>query len=506
MDNICRGDSCMDFKKLFKRKKTDGISLTTKAKNILGDSADVIFSDFHIGANGKVKMTLLYIDGLVDTNLINDFILKPLITGEQFNYLDNSRDIVNLIEEGRLYFASHKVVYTTEDCLAEVMMGNVAIIFDNVNTAITFDVKGFDKRSITEPSGENVLKGAKDTFIEVLRTNTALVRRKISTPNLKVKQVVVGEQTITHIAIIYIDGITNANLVDEVIKRIEGLEIDEVVTIGYIEEYIIDNKITAFPLLASTERTDKFCANIISGRVGVLIDGLPMGIVIPGVLNQFLQAPEDYAQNYLVSSIIRLMRYFLMFLTLLLPGFYVSVVTFHQEMIPTDLALSIASSKQGVPFPSFVEVLLMLIAFEILLEAGLRLPKNIGDAVSIVGALIVGEAAVSARIVSPGIVIVVALTALATFTMPNQDLSNALRLWRFVLTIFSSIAGLVGLAIGSLLLLLHLCTIETFGIPYLIPFVSHEGREYADTIFRLPLYLNKYRPDELKVKNKRKQR
>lgn len=497
----------MYFKKLFKRKeKTKGTITTAHIKDILDESDDIVFSDFHIGANDRVQMTLLYVDGMVETKLINDFVLKPLLTERWFTEAVSSKDVVTLIEEGKLYFASHRLIQDIGDCINDVIMGNVAIIFDDINIAITFDVKGFDKRSISEPSGENVLKGAKDTFIEVLRTNTALVRRKISTPKLRIKQVVVGRQTLTHIAIVYIEGLTNKNLVDEVIKRIEGLDIDEVVSIGYIEEYIVDNKITAFPLIASTERTDKFCANIISGRVGVLIDGLPIGLIIPGVLNQFLQAPEDYSQNFLVSSLIRLMRFLLMILTLLLPSIYVSIVTFHQEMIPTDLAIAIAGSKEGVPFPSFFEILIMLIAFEILIEAGIRLPKTIGNAVSILGALVVGEAAVSAKIVSPGVVIVVALAGISTFTMPNQDFSNALRLWRFLLTIFSSIAGLVGLSIGSLLLLFHLCTIETFGIPYLTPFVSHEGKSFMDTLFRLPLYLNKYRPDELKVENKRKQR
>lgn len=497
----------MNFRKLFKKKSKDKTSLSTaNLKDTLGSSDDVVFSDFHIGVSGRVDMTLLYIDGMVNTNLINDFVLKPLLTVEQFTKLHKSKDVVNQIEEGRLYFASHKVVKTIDDCTQDVIMGNVAIIFDDINTAIIFDVKGYDKRSITEPSGENVLKGAKDTFIEVLRTNTAQVRRKVSTSNLRIKQLVVGRQTLTHIAIVYIEGLTNKELVDEVINRISSLDIDEVVSIGFIEEYIVDNKITAFPLIASTERTDKFCANIISGRVGVLIDGLPIGLIIPGVLNQFLQAPEDYSQNFIVSSAIRVMRFGLMFVTLLLPGLYISVITFHQEMIPTDLALAIAASEAGVPFPTFVEVMMMLIAFEILIEAGIRLPRTIGNAVSILGALVVGEAAVSAKLVSPGVVIIVALAGIATFTMPNQDLSNALRLWRFLLVIFSSIAGLVGLSVGSLLLLFHLCTIETFGVPYLIPFVSHEGTEYKDTIFRFPLYLNKYRPDELKVQNKRRQR
>lgn len=497
----------MDIKQKFKRNAKNENALTTShIKDVLGDSDDVVFSYFHIGVGGKVNMTLFYIDGMVDTKLINDFILKPLLTLKQFTDLRKSKDIVKQIEEGRLYFASHKVVNMMDDCISEVIMGNVAIIFDDINTAITFDVKGYDKRSITEPSGENVLKGAKDTFIEVLRTNTAQIRRKISTPNLRIKQLVVGKQTITDIAIIYIEGLTNKDLVDKVINRISSLDIDEVVSIDYIEEYIVDNKTTAFPLIASTERTDKFCANIISGRIGVVIDGLSVGLIIPGVLNQFLQAPEDYSQNFIVSSVIRIMRFGLMFLTLNLPGLYISLVTFHQEMIPTDLALAIAASKEGVPFPVCVEVILMLMAFEILIESGIRLPRTIGNAVSILGALVVGEAAVTAKLVSPGVVIVVALAGIATFTMPNQDLSNALRLWRFLLAIFSSIAGLVGLSIGNLLLLFHLCTIETFGIPYLIPFVSHEGKEYADTIFRLPLYLNKYRPDELKVQNKRKQR
>lgn len=497
----------MDLRKLLRRQKINNILLNTdNLKDVLGNSDDIIFSNFQIGANRGIHITILYVDGMVDIGLINDFILKPLITSDQFRDVKNSKELVELVEKGGLYFASHTLVKDIDDCLNEVIMGNVAVILDNINTAITFDVKGFDKRSITEPSGENVLKGAKDTFIEVLRTNTALIRRKISTPKLRIKQLVVGRQTLTHIAIVYIEGLTDEDLIEEVIRRVDSLDIDEVISAGYIEEYIIDNKITAFPLIDSTERTDKFCANIISGRVGLIIDGLPKGYIIPGVLNQFLQAPEDYAQNYIVSSTIRFMRFSLMILTLILPALYVSLTTFHQEMIPTRLAISIAASKRGVPFPSFVEVIIMLIAFEILIEAGIRLPRTIGNAVSILGALVVGEAAVSAKIVSPGVVIIVALAGISTFTMPNQDLSNALRLWRFSLTIFGSISGLFGLTIGSLLLLLHLCSIETFGIPYLSPFVSHDGFSYMDTIFRFPLYLNKYRPKDLKTQNKRKQR
>ena len=319
-----------------------------------------------------------------------------------------------------------------------------------------------------------------------------------------IEETVVGKQSRTSVATVYMNNITNRNMVDEVKKRLNAIEVDKALNAGFIEEFIVDNVNSPFPQVVYTERPDKFCSNIIDGRVGVIIDGLPIAYIIPASFLQLLQAPEDYSQHYLVSSAIRGLRFIALFFTLLIPSFYISITSFHQEMMPSELATSIASAKEGVPFPMFVEVILMLAAFEVLVEAGLRLPKSIGQAVSIVGALVVGQSAVEAKLLSPATVVVIAITAITSFTMPNQDLSNALRLWRFILVIFSSIIGIFGLCTGLFILLFQLCKLESFGVPYLSPLVASKGNQYLDTFVRFPLKFQKFRPFSLGLFNKRR--
>lgn len=315
-----------------------------------------------------------------------------------------------------------------------------------------------------------------------------------------------GKQSRTSVSIVYMDNIADKELVEEVKERLLNINIDHALQAGFVEEFIIDHRMTAFPLVVYTERPDKFSANILSGRVGIIIDGLPIGIIAPGTFVQFLQAPEDYAQNWIVSSLINVIRYMMLLVALFLPAFYIAVTTFHQEMIPSELAIAISASKEGVPFPSFIEVLIMLLAFEVLLEAGLRLPKAIGQSVSIVGAIVVGQAAVEARLISPAVLVAIAFTAIASFTIPNQDFSNAIRTWRLLMALSSSILGLYGLSICTLYLLNHLCKMESFGVPYLSPFVSCEGRQIVyDAFLRLPLWYHKSRPRELRTVNKRRQ-
>lgn len=310
----------------------------------------------------------------------------------------------------------------------------------------------------------------------------------------------------TPIGIIYIDGIVNKGLVDEVKKKLDNIEIDGVVEAGFVEEYIIDSKYSSFPQVTVTERPDKFCTAILEGRVGLLIDGLPTAYIIPATIYQFLRTPDDYSQNFIVVSSIRFLRYFSMMLSLFLPAFYIAVTTFHQEMIPTELAQAISASKEGVPFPTFIEVIFMLIAFEILLEAGFRLPKTIGQAISIVGALVVGEASVNAKLISPAVVVVIAVTVISSFTMPYQDFSSAIRMWRFAMVVGGASMGIFGIIIVAIFLLYHLASIETFGIPYLSPFVANEGKDFGDSIIRLRLSSLKKRPSVLKTPNQRRQK
>ena len=433
-----------------------------------------------------------------------DYILKPLKQFDGFNSANSELEIMKLINTGEIYFNNRTVRTSIKDALYDILSGSVAVVFDKEKVAITFDNRGFQTRSISEPTNENVIKGSKDCFVETLRFNTATIHRKIKSVNCKMIRLVLGNETNTPVDIVYMDGIANMQTVNAIKDKLEKIKVDNCITTSFIEENLIDNKNSLFPQVIYTERPDKFCADIIEGYVGLLVDGIPFAYILPGTLLQCLQAPEDYSGNFILNSLIRFMRFCLLILTLFLPAFYTAILTFHQEMIPSELALSIKASKEGVPFPTFIEVLLMLIAFEILIESGIRLPKTIGSAVSIVGGIIVGQAAVQAELVSPAVVIVVSVTAISSFAIPNYDFSNALRVWRLILVFAAAMLGLAGLFMFSLVILADLADIEVFNIPFLAPFVSREQGLSRDGIFRWFIPTNKLRSKHLNdVKDKR---
>ena len=483
----------------------DQLELTLKnVSAILAENSDVVLRQIRIRNNPLLEVTLVYVDGLTAQDTISELVIKPLMQQEQFDACINQQEVVKLIAVGNVYFAAIKRREKIGDLLNDILTGSAALIFDSINLAVTFEAKGFEKRSISEPTGENVIKGAKDSFVETIRVNTATCRRRIKSPNLVIEETIVGRQSNTPVAIVYMKNIANKELVKEVKQRLDSINIDRAITSGYIEEFLIDNKNSAFPQILYTERPDKFCTNIVDGRVGIIIDGIPIAYIIPATLIMFLQAPEDYSQQYIISSIIRYIRYTAMFVTLLLPGFYVSITTFHLEMIPSELAISIAASREGIPFPMAIEVFIMLAAFELLVEAGLRLPKTIGQAISIVGAVVVGQSAVQAKLISPATVVIIAMTAITSFTMPNQDFSNALRLWRSLLFLLGSLIGIFGLTSGLIFLIFHWSQMETYGVPYLSPFASDENKQLQDSLFRLALSTMKFRPKSLNGINKKR--
>lgn len=485
----------------------EGVDLNTEnIKTILGSSPDIIIRQLYINENKNLPVTIAFIDGLINNDFISDFILKPIAQGEKFKNVKTTQEAIEKIAAGAVYYANQKSRTDINDAVNDILTANAVLVFDSEKTAISFDIKGFEKRSMTEPADEPVLKGAKDTFIEAIRANTATVRRRIRTPLLQIEETVVGRQSKTSVAIIYLKGITNMDFVNELKKRIDRIDVDDVNSTVFIEEYIADHKYSVFPQVITTERPDKFCSNVISGRVGLIIDGLPISIIIPGNIEEFMHTPEDYSRNYIVGSLIRLLRYTNMMATLILPGFFIAVVTYHTEMIPTKLAISIAASKQGVPFPSFAEVIIMLIAFETLMEAGFRLPVSIGQTVSLIGGLVIGQAAVSAKLVSQAVVVVIATSAIASFFIPNQDFANALRVWRFIIAVLSSLLGIFGLMVGLLLLLYSVAVMECFGVPYLAPYVRIESSQWEDSLFRLPMVWHKKRPYYLKTTNEQRQK
>jgi len=478
-------------------QKSETINSQT-VKQLFADSADVNIDPLLVGADGHLRVTVIHVDGMVNTELTDNFILKPLVQEDIFKTAKTEKELIDLIMDGAVYHSRRTLHTNLSDCLNDLLSGSIMLVFDKAKKAITFEAKGFEKRGIVEPTNENVLKGSKESFIEVLRVNTALVRRRLPSHNLVMNQLVVGLRTHTAVSLVYLKDVANPQIVEDIKNSIQNIKSDGVTSAGQIESYLIGSRHSFFPQILYTERVDKFCGNIAEGRIGILIDGMPIAYILPVTINAFLQAPEDYALNYIASSLFRILRYACYFIALVLPAFYVSVTTFHQEMIPTDLAVAIITSRQGTPFPIFLEVILMLSAFEILLEAGLRLPKAIGQTVSIVGALVVGQAAISANLLSPGVVIVIAASGITGFVMPSQDMANALRICRFILVFISIIGGMFSIALGLILILYHLCTIEVFGVPYLSPYVANEGKELLDDSFvRKPWYKLKYRPSNI---------
>ena len=478
-----------------------------RLEQIFQDCVDFTKRPVSLGEGGACTLTLCYLSGMVKMERVSDYVLRPLAQDEALARCGTPRQAMDRMKDGALYNLSAEERTRLDAAVFDLVNGCCLLLFPGESSVLSLNVGTEEKRSISSPSNETVLKGSRDAFVEGLRTNTSIVRRHLKAPELRIREQVVGRQSVTSVDILYIEGLTNPHLVEQVAAQLADIDIDAVLATGNIEEYIVPAARTAFPLVQYTERSDRFCAGLAEGRVGILIDGLPLGYLAPGVLGDFLQAPQDKSESWLLASALTLLRYLCMLGTLLLPALYVAMVTFHQEMIPTRLALSIIAAKQDVPFRSVFEVIVLLLAFEILQEAGLRLPQSIGQTVSIIGGLVVGSAAVEAKIISPAVLIVVAIAGIAGYTMPSQEVAGALRIWRFLLALLASAAGLFGVVAGLSALVIHLAGIESFGVSYLTPFASNAGEQVeGHAVFRQPLPRVKQRPAALKTRNRRNQK
>ena len=386
------------------------------------------------------QVTLCYINGMVRGERINDYLLRPLAQDPRLSAVSEA-EAFQLLGQGALYNLYVERRTTLDQAAVDLTMGWCVLFFPGRMDALSFFVGTEEKRAVGQSENEPALKGARDSFVESILTNTSLVRRRLRAPELKVRQHVVGRQSLTPAMVVYLDGIADPDTVKRVEEKLDAIDIDGVESAGNLEEYLTDASRTPFPLMPFTQRPDRFCAGLLEGRVGLLCDGLPFGYLLPGTMDQFFRTSQDRAFNWMTASMLLLLRYFCMAATLLIPGLYIALVTFHPEAIPVKLALSIVAAKQEVPFSTVFEVLIMLVAFEVLQEAGLRLPSPIGATVSILGGLVVGNAAVEAHIVSPAVLIAVAIAGVAGYTMPSQDMAAALRLWRFLLAILASLGG-----------------------------------------------------------------
>lgn len=449
---------------------------------------------------GGQLLTVLFLDGLTSGGDIAEQVVRPLaqMTDEACEEVLYTRAL-----QGGVWCASVKEPESTQQAAELLVNGFCVILFPKSGKALGCEVKTGEKRSPSPPETENTVKGAKDAFTETLRTNTSLVRRHLRTPGLRLTETVVGKRTLTKVTVCWIDRLTDPELPRRMQERLSSIDIDGALSPAAIEEYVTGSRRTAFPLLEYTERTDHFCQGLLDGQVGLLADGLPLGYLAPVGLGRLMRSPEDRATDFFSASMLRLLRYAALGVSLLLPALYAAMAMFHQQMLPTKLLLSIIESKQNVPFSTLLEVLGLLCAFELLQQAGLHLPQAVGTAVSIIGGLVVGTAAVDAKLVSPAALIVTASSGICGFTLPNRELSDAVRLWRFVLTVLAGLWGLFGVTVGLLLLLTELAGLESLGRSYLSPF----GRaEVKGALVRPRLVRQKWRDGALKPMDDQNQR
>ena len=472
-----------------------------KIKNDLGNCSDLSIRYINEGCD----IAILYMKGLVDKSALITLSkeLNDLIP--QLN--KNNEGIINSVHDFKSFLLNTRSLFeeTSMEALYNYLLsGFTIIIIDGSNTFFaieTFEVQG---RSVDEPTSQTVIRGPKEGFTEKIGVNISLVRKRIKNTDLRVDELNLGSMTNTKIALMYIDKIAKDEIVEEIKKRLDRIEIDSVLESAYIEELIKDNRYSIFPTTIYSEKPDSVAAALLEGRVAILIDGTGFVLTAPALFFEFINSSEDYYHNFIISSFIRILRFLALILTLLVPATYIALVTFHQEVIPTPLLISIAAQREGVPFPALIEGLIMEITFEILREAGVRMPRAIGPAISIVGALVLGQAAVEAGVVSAIMIIIVSITAISSFVIPNYSLSNAIRLIRFGLMLLAGSFGLYGVFLGLITMILHLCSIKSIGIPYLSPLAPKIKYGYRDTLLRFPLW--RMSPNSGGIKNINKPR
>jgi spore germination protein KA len=477
-------------------------------KAIFDRCSDIIMRDFKISAKEPIRAFIVYMDGMIDKDLTSNNILQALQLNPSLIRQGQKISKSNASKLVKDQVLSTTEVNVTSDMLKMVdfvLAGDVALIIDGTPEAIISSVRQWETRSVDEPQTEPLVRGPRDGFVENLPTNATLIRRRIRTSRLKMEVFKLGHLTKTNIAIFYIDGIAGENVIKEVRQRISRIKIDGILASGYVEEFIEDHPFSIFPQVNTTERPDRMCACLLEGRVGIVVDNTPMCLIVPATFPQFLQSPEDYYNRYPYATFTRLLRFITLNIALLLPSVYIAVLTFHQEMLPTPLLISIAGQREGVPFPAFMEALLMEMVFEFLREAGIRLPRPVGQAVSIVGALVIGQAAVSAGLVSSAMVMVVSLTAIASFTIPTISGSYAIRLLRFPIMFLAASFGLFGIMVGLMAILLHICSMRSFGVPYISPHAPMSFSDLKDSVIRVPWWAMITRPTFVGVNEPQRQ-
>ncbi|PWK12850.1 spore germination protein [Tumebacillus permanentifrigoris] len=458
-------------------------------------NADFVIREFTVSTETPIQAFAVFMEGMSDKTIINDNVLQPLMLLASLPH-GHAQARADLIKNSLLPGNQLQILEKWEAVKNNILTGSTAVFVEGMDCALIVETKGWEHRTVSDTKTETVVRGPHDAFTENLRTNTGLVRARLRTEKLITEITQVGELAATDIAIMYVEGIVSQKLVTEVKRRIKAIKVDFLQDSGTLEQFIEDPPFSMIPRMLATERPDRVAVSLTEGYVAVFVGQSPYVLILPTMLWSLLHTAEDAYVRYPFGTLLRLIRFSAFLVALLLPALYIAVTNYHPEMIPTDLMLTIASSREKVPFPVVMEVLLMEVAIELIREAGIRIPNVIGPTIGIVGALILGQAAVQAGVVSPLLVIVVSVTALAAFTMPNYNLSFAVRTLRFVMILLSGVWGFYGITLGMLVLLMDWATMKSFGIPMLTN-VSPYKQSSADVILRGRVFKQEIRPGAL---------
>ncbi len=473
-----------------------------RLQEISGVNPDFIIRRFEIGG-GIAEAAIVFIEGMVERGLLNENLLNPLMIS--YRPLKKRGPLLDQILRFALPMDVVRECDNLHAVIDHVLEGSVVLLVHGESRSLVLEAAGFITRTPEEPETEAVIRGSREGFTETLHINITLLRRRLKTPNLILENIIIGRISHTQVVVGYIRGLAAPKLVAEVKKRLQRIDVDGILESHYLEEMLRDQPLSLFPQAVTTERPDRVAANLLEGRVAILTDNTPFALIVPGEFVAHMQSPEDFYHHFILGTFIRLLRWGAFATSLLLPSVYVAVTTFHQEMIPSRLLLNLVAAREGVPFAIVLEALIMEVAFEILREAGVRLPRAVGQAVSIVGALVIGEAAVTAGLVSPQMVIVVAMTGISSFLSPSFDLAISIRILRFPMILLASSLGLFGVSTGLLAILIHLAGLRSFGVPYLAGLTPFHPDDWKDIITRAPLWMMRRRPTELSKRNQKRQ-
>lgn len=471
-------------------------------QRMFSDCADIKMKRMMLGEENRRECFLAYVEVVV-----SNMLLETTALGRALAYLALTRDeeINRVLDENAMGISDVTPFEYIEDAAAGMLTGDAILFVDGYEKALKIADKGYPGAVVKEPDSEKVIRGSKEGFTDSIKTNTALIRKRIRSPRVKVKELKKGVRSHTAVDIIYMDDLARESVLEEIQRRIGEYEIDSVMDSGIIEQLAEQKWYSPFPQFQTTQRPDRAAMAVLEGRVVVMSDNSPTALIIPTDFNSFIKTSDDYYNRFEVASFARILRYMAVFFALSLPGLYLAVTNFHTQILPTPLLLSFWEARIGVPFPAALEVLLMELSFELLREAGVRLPGAMGNTIGIVGGLIIGQAAVDANLVSPIVVIVVAFTALCSFSIPNEEFAFAFRILKFYIILMSAWLGYFGFLLGLFTVLIHLSKLTSFGIPYMMPFVGAElngYRDKRDSLVREPLRKMTRRPIYAKEKER----